>query len=136
VQAGKFITMAYVVVDPADGATACGVAGHPPPRIVGPDGSVRALRASGLPLGIEGGQDYDEVRETLEPGEALVLYTDGVIEARRERELYGEERLDAVLERNAKLPPEALAQVVLADCRAYAGELGDDCAVVVIRRTD
>jgi len=42
-----------------------------------------------------------------------VLYTDGVIEARRERELYGEERLDALLGRNAKLAPEALAQAVL-----------------------
>ena len=134
VQAGKFVTMVYVIVDPKTGEAACGVAGHPPPRLVGPDGTVRPLRADGLPLGIDGGQEYGEVRETLEPGASLVLYTDGVIEARRERELYGEERLDALLARNARLAPEALAQVVLADCRAYAGELGDDCAVVVIRK--
>jgi serine phosphatase RsbU (regulator of sigma subunit) len=135
VQAGKFVTMVYVIVDPKTGKAACGVAGHPPPRLVGTDGTVRPLRADGLPLGIDGGQEYGEVRETLEAGASLVLYTDGVIEARRERELYGEERLDALLASNAKLAPEALAQVVLADCRAYAGELGDDCAVVVIRKT-
>jgi serine phosphatase RsbU (regulator of sigma subunit) len=135
VQAGKFVTMAYVIVDPKTGAAACGLAGHPPPRLVAPDGTVRPLRAEGLPLGIDSGETFGEVRETLEPGASLVLYTDGVIEARRERELYGEERLDALLARNAKLEPEALAKVVLADCRGFAGELGDDCAVVVIRRT-
>ena len=81
---------------------------------------MRPLRASGLPLGIDSDQEYGEVRETLEAGASLVLYTDGVIEARRERELYGEERLDALLARNAKLDPESLAHVVLADCRAYA----------------
>jgi sigma-B regulation protein RsbU (phosphoserine phosphatase) len=132
---GKFVTMAYVVVDPKDGAVGCAVAGHPPPRLVSPSGEVRPLRASGLPLGIEGDQEYEAVRAQLEPGGALVLYTDGVIEARRDRELYGEERLDAVLARNAKLPPADLARVVLADCRAYGGDLADDCAVVVIRRT-
>jgi serine phosphatase RsbU (regulator of sigma subunit) len=135
VQAGKFVTMVYVIVDPKTGKVACGVAGHPPPRLVGPDGTVRPLRATGLPLGIDGDQSYGEVRATLEAGASLVLYTDGVIEARRERELYGEERLDALLARNARLEPAALAQVVLADCRAYAGDLGDDCAVVVIRKT-
>ena len=127
--------MVYVIVDPKTGEAACGVAGHPPPRLVGPDGTVRPLRAARAAARDRRRPEYGEVRATLEPGASLVLYTDGVIEARRERELYGEERLDALLARNAQARAEALAQVVLADCRAYAGELGDDCAVVVIRKT-
>jgi serine phosphatase RsbU (regulator of sigma subunit) len=63
-----------------------------------------------------------------------VLFTDGLIEARRDGELYGEERLDAVLAANAGLPAEPLAQALLEDCRAFAGELADDCAVVVVKR--
>ncbi len=136
VAAGKFVTMVYLTVDPATGEVACAVAGHPPPRIVSPDGSVRKLAGGGLPLGIEEAQVYAEVRDMLEPGAAVVLYTDGVIEARRDRELYGEERLDALLAARVGLAPTELAEAVLEDCRAFGGgELTDDCAVVVILRT-
>jgi serine phosphatase RsbU (regulator of sigma subunit) len=132
----KFITMLYLTVDPATGAVACGCAGHPWPRLVTPDGDVAALAASGLALGIDPGQSYDELREQLPAGGALVLYTDGVIEARRGGEPYGDERLDALLAAHASLPAAELARAVVDDCRAFTGgDLTDDCAVVVIRRT-
>jgi serine phosphatase RsbU (regulator of sigma subunit) len=132
----KFITMLYVTVDPKTGDVACGCAGHPWPRIVTSNGDVTVLRASGLALGIDPGQTYDDVRERLPAGGALVLYTDGVIEARRQGELYGDERLDALLAVHAGLPAADLARAVVDDCRAFTGgDLTDDCAVVVIRRT-
>jgi serine phosphatase RsbU (regulator of sigma subunit) len=132
----KFITMLYLTVDPASGAVACGCAGHPWPRLITPDGRVSSLEVSGLALGIEPGQSYDELREQLPRGGALVLYTDGVIEARRGGETYGDTRLDALLAANAELSADELARAVVDDCRAFAGgDLTDDCAVVVIRRT-
>jgi serine phosphatase RsbU (regulator of sigma subunit) len=132
----KFITMLYLTVDPATGAVACGCAGHPWPRVVTPSGDVTALEASGLALGIDPGQSYDELREQVPVGGALVLYTDGVIEARRGDEPYGDERLDALLAAHAALPAAELARAVVDDCRAFTGgDLTDDCAVVVIRRT-
>jgi len=135
VELGKFITMVYVTVDPASGYVACGSAGHPRPRIVTPAGEVTTLEASGLALGVDAGQTYDERRERLPVGGALVLYTDGVIEARRDGVLYGEDRLDAVLAGHALLPAAELARAVVEDCRAFTdGDLTDDCAVVVIRR--
>ena len=133
---GKFITMVYVTVDPASGNVACGSAGHPRPRIVTPAGEVTSLEAGGLALGVDAGQTYDETRERLPVGGALVLYTDGVIEARRDSALYGENRLDALLSAHALLPAAELARAVVEDCRAFTdGDLTDDCAVVVIRRT-
>ncbi len=64
-----------------------------------------------------------------------MLYTDGVVEARREGELYGEERLDKLLSDNRELPAQDLAEVILADCRRWVGgDLRDDCAIVVVRR--
>ena len=133
---GKFITMVYLVIDGRTGAIAAAGAGHPPPRIVASDGSVSEVDAQGLVLGIEAGQSYQEVRAQLEPGSIVVLYTDGVIEARRDSELYGEARLDALLAERRDLAPAQLAQAVLDDCRAFAaGELADDCAVVVVKRT-
>ncbi len=87
---GKFITMTYVVVDPARGEVVCANAGHPPPRLVLPDGTVRGLDASGLVLGIDSGQTYEEVRAEVPEGSSIVLYTDGVVESRSEGELYGD----------------------------------------------
>jgi serine phosphatase RsbU (regulator of sigma subunit) len=96
---------------------------------------VRGIEVGGLVLGIEPGQPYDEVREAFPPGAAVVLYTDGVIEARRNGELYGTERLDELLGAGRELPAGELARAVLDGCRSFAGgELSDDCAVVVIKR--
>ena len=134
IASGKFVTMAYLIIDPARALVACATAGHPRPRLVRPDGTVSSLAAGGLALGVEVGQEYENVEEPFPPGAAVVLYTDGVLEARRDGEVYGEERLDALLERRAELPAAELAQAILADCREFAGgELDDDVAIVVLK---
>ena len=131
---GKFVTLLYALVDPATGQVASASAGHPPARVVDPRGRVTPLGGTGLPLGIERGQDYVEERAQLEPGSVVVLYTDGVIEARRDGELYGEERLDRLLADARSLPADELAAEILADCRAFAGgDLDDDCAIVCLK---
>jgi serine phosphatase RsbU (regulator of sigma subunit) len=133
---GKFISMSYVVVDGRSGRVSGASAGHPAPRIVLPDGSTRPLEAHGLVLGIDGGQEYSESHADLPPGAALVLFTDGVIEARRSGELYGDDRLDALLAERHELPARSLAAAVAEDAREFAGgDLSDDLAVVVIRKT-
>ncbi|HET7137211.1 MAG TPA: GAF domain-containing SpoIIE family protein phosphatase [Gaiellaceae bacterium] len=131
---GKFITMVYVTVD-GDGNVLCASAGHPEPRVVTVDGNVSALACGGLALGILAPEAYEQVSTQLPPGGSAVLYTDGVIESRREGELFGVERLDEVLAANASLSAQVIADAVLAACRDFAGgDLPDDCAVVVIRR--
>jgi phosphoserine phosphatase RsbU/P len=134
IELGKFITMLYVLVDPSTGRACCASGGHPPLRLVRPDGTVAAVVAQGMALGIDLEQAYPEQEVGLEPGSALVLYTDGIIEARRHGELYGEDRLDASLARHVALPAQQLAEQVVADTRAFSGgDLADDCAVVVLR---
>jgi serine phosphatase RsbU (regulator of sigma subunit) len=134
VELGKFVTMIYMKVDPARTELACASAGHPRPRLIRADGTVESLPVGGLALGIVGNQSYEEIRIPYAPGDAVVLYTDGVIEARRDRELYGTPRLDDFLRRHVHLGARELADAVLADCREFAGgPLFDDCAVVVVR---
>ncbi|HZQ15344.1 MAG TPA: SpoIIE family protein phosphatase [Gaiellaceae bacterium] len=131
---GKFITMVYLTVAP-DGTVRCASAGHPPPRVVQPGGAVSPIECGGLALGIDASQSYGEARTVLEAGAAVVLYTDGVLECRRGAELFGQERLDALLAGLAGRPAQEAADAVLDACRAFAGgDLPDDCAVVVIRR--
>ena len=135
IAAGKFITMAYFTIDPRSGDVIAASAGHPAPLLVSTGGKVTPLAVGGLALGVDTGQEYREDRARLEPGDLVVIFTDGVIEARRDGELYGEARLEDVLTSARALPPAEIARAAVDACRAFAGgELADDCAVVVIKR--
>ncbi len=132
---GNFVTMLCVTIHPETGEVCVASAGHPPARLLASDGEVTALASRGLALGIEAGQRYENFLATLAPGAALCLYTDGLVEARRDADLYGDGRLDAALATGRELSAQALAEHLVADVRAFAGEPEDDYAVVVIRRT-
>ena len=131
---GAFITMAYLTAE-SGGRVACSSAGHPRPRLVRASGAVEELRCGGLALGIADDQVYDVVELELASGDSVVVYTDGLVEARRNGELYGVARLDRALASAASLGAQELADTLVGDCRAFSGgELEDDCAIVVIRR--
>ena len=132
---GRFITMVELVIDAAKGEVACASGGHPPPRLVQPDGTVEGILAHGLALGIDAPQTYKTVTAGFAPGAIVVAYTDGVVEARRDGEQFGVDRLDALLSQRRSLPPREIAEAALAACRDWTeGELTDDFAVVVIKR--
>ena len=133
----KFVTLVYVTIDPTNGDVVCASAGHPQPRLVRSDGRVEAIEARGLALGIDADQSYDDVRDRLEPGSMVVLYTDGVVEARSTGgELWGHERLDRCLAEHRDLAADEIVNRIIAECRGFAaGDLEDDCAIVVVKRT-
>ncbi|MBT2451914.1 SpoIIE family protein phosphatase [Streptomyces sp. ISL-43] len=128
----EMATCVYAVHDPATGACVIARAGHPPPAVVTAAGAVTFLGgSSGTPLGT-GGQDFltEEVR--LPPGSLLVLYTDGLIEA-RDRDLdEGLAELAGAL-RGADEPLEALCDSILARLLPAAPQ--DDVAVLLARTT-
>jgi serine phosphatase RsbU (regulator of sigma subunit) len=134
---GRFITMVELVFDTGAGEVACAGGGHPPPRLVLPDGTVEAISARGLALGVDAPQSYETVTAPFPPGAIVVVYTDGVIEARRGGEQFGVERLDALLADSRALPPQQIAEAALAACREWTEhELTDDFAVVVVKRAE
>jgi len=79
--AGAFVTMFRAFVDAADGQVSYTDAGHGLSLIVGEDGTARRLSATGLPLGIAPGPDRVTARARLAPGELLVTFSDGVLDA-------------------------------------------------------
>jgi sigma-B regulation protein RsbU (phosphoserine phosphatase) len=101
--AGTFVTAFYVVLDPRTFTLTYASAGHNPPRLVR-DGRILPLdKASSLPLGILADQHYGQATVTMEKGDLLLLYTDGITEtaavrrAGAPRVLFGIDQLDRIL---------------------------------------
>jgi sigma-B regulation protein RsbU (phosphoserine phosphatase) len=89
-----------------------------------------------FPLGIILESDYQETQVPLKEGDAVVLYTDGVVEAMNDQgELYGFDRLMASVDEGRPLGAAALLEKLLADVSAYVGgvEQHDDITVVVVK---
>ena len=122
--ANMFVTAWIGELDLASGTVRYVNAGHNPPLVLrAKDGSASYLRSRpGLVLGAMPGMKYRADEISLEPGDAIYLYTDGVTEQPDPRgELFGEERLQATLAAGGFLArPETCANAVLADVEAHA----------------
>jgi serine phosphatase RsbU (regulator of sigma subunit) len=130
----QLATALLVVFDPRSGQGTMASAGHPPAVHLS-QSACRTIELSyGLPLGVLE-QGYTATGFTLAPGEALVLYTDGVTEARRAGELFGEKRLLEVLGAAPDRGPRQLIERLRAAVIDYADELKDDLQILALRRT-
>ncbi len=132
---GAFVTAMYGIYDPATRVLSYANAGHPEPLVRDTDGTVRELDhpARGLPLGILDDVTYQSTTVRLEPGQAIVLYTDGITEAfNANKDMYGVERLKAAV---SAAPPDASEIVarVVEDLGRFAGldSRSDDRTLVV-----
>jgi PAS domain S-box-containing protein len=109
-------------------------AGHPPPLVLRAGGGVEELGRPGTLLGPFREVRVHEESTGLGPGDALVLFTDGVTEARRDGEMFGEDRLRALLAGMAGRPPaELVEEVERAVVAHHRGPLDDDLALLVLR---
>ncbi|GGU91385.1 histidine kinase [Streptomyces albospinus] len=128
-------TCLYAIYDPTTGTGTMARAGHPPPAVVHPDGTVEFTELpAGPPLGV-GGPPFEAVELRLPEGSNVVLYTDGLVED-RERDLdTGLELLGRTLARPSR-PPEEICDVVISALRP--DRQSDDIALLVARihRTD
>jgi serine phosphatase RsbU (regulator of sigma subunit)/anti-sigma regulatory factor (Ser/Thr protein kinase) len=134
--AKMFVTCLYGVLDPATGLLRFANAGHDLPYVKTPDGVVE-LRARGMPLGLMPGMAYEEKEAVLQPGESVLLHSDGVVEAHDpERDMFGFPRLKETV---ADAPGgQALIDRVLADLDAFTGpgaEQEDDITMVTLERS-
>ncbi|MBC7187593.1 MAG: SpoIIE family protein phosphatase [Calditrichaeota bacterium] len=135
--AGTFITFFHGELCPRTGEVAYINCGHNPPVHISRVGEVTKLEKGGLILGAVEEADYEEGSLVLRPGEMLVLYTDGVTEARgKHREQYEEERLFAVLERCRNQSAQQVLDAVLSDVERFCAGVpqADDITLMVIRR--
>jgi len=135
---GKFVTLFLGHFDTHSGLLRYANAGHNPPYRVGSDGKVHKLPlASGIPMGIDGDADYTDDEIVLEHGDMLVLYTDGVTEARdRSGRFFGEAGLEAFLAQRGNLAVDGCCDALTKILRDFqATELQDDVTVLMLRRS-
>jgi len=130
---GGFATAFLAVV--ADGRIRYSNAGHPPPCLLHADGESQPLSGSGLPLGVEDDGRHEEREVELGLGDVLFAATDGLLETRRERRFFGDERLQELLSEHGRTtPPQRLAELIFAAAQEWAPVLHDDVVVLVLRR--
>lgn len=130
-----FMTFFYAVLDPGDGRLDYVSAGHPFPLLRRADGRLEELGEGALPLGMKADLELRVTSSRLEPGDLLVLYSDGLVEALGESgRAFGFERLRGLLETAAT--PQAVHDRILGDFEAFVGTqpLTDDLTLVVVAR--
>src|SRR5215510_14399193 len=128
---GKFVTMIYAVLDPAQRTLTFASAGHLPPLLIDGDGGRFLPAERGMPLGLVGG-DFSEMTVTIPEGSRIVFYSDGITEAEEptQQDYYGMERLQRHV-----MSAGATAESLLEDVRSFAdgADLHDDATVIFVR---
>ena len=130
----RFATAFYGVLSD-DHVLEFALGGHPPPFVFrAATATVESITARGHLLGAFEEQTYAAEKTTLEPGDGLVVFTDGLIEARQGDELFGAPRVAASIGRHAAgASSEELVQRVYEDAESF-GEVTDDTVVLALRR--
>jgi len=138
-----FVTFFYGILDRMTATVTYTNAGHNPPMLLRADGTLVRLEEGGMLLGFLADQEYVQSTAALEPGDMLVLFTDGITEAvnpeaeDREGKYFGEERLLEVLRAQAGRSAAEIQAAVLAAVTAHIRRTApsDDMTLVVIKRT-
>jgi len=138
-----FITMAYLVLDPASGEVVYARAGHTDPLIWRvATGQVESLSTPGMAVGIDKGDVFEritkDVKIHLEPGDTLLIYTDGISEATDNKELmFGEERVQRALALRATQGPRAIVHGLLQELDVFVGGQRslDDITLIAVQKT-
>jgi PAS domain S-box-containing protein len=136
----RFCTVAYAYLEKLDRGARAGIStgGHPLPLVLRADGSVEPVGAPGTLLGVVPDPNLEDRAVTLEPGDSLVFFTDGVIENRADSNgVLDERRLAELVATCAGSGPDAIAaRIEDAAVMSQNGSPRDDIAVLVLRVTE
>ncbi|HLI23806.1 MAG TPA: PP2C family protein-serine/threonine phosphatase [Acidimicrobiales bacterium] len=129
------VSVCVVLFDPIAGTLRHASAGHPAAWLW-QDSEMRALRSTGPLLTLDPAATYYSRELPLTPGDVVLLYTDGLTEARSGGQLFGEDRIAAIVRRDPGQDASVMAKQLLEAARDFSsGPLTDDIAILVVRRT-
>ena len=134
---GRFITLVLAMFDPTTRHIIYTNAGHNQPVHIRRDGSAARLDRGGPVLGVLAEARYELGSLTLEPGDRLIFFTDGIVEATDGREEFGEARLELLVQASRALPARELVARIVDDVATFSGNAhADDATVVVLAIED
>jgi phosphoserine phosphatase RsbU/P len=127
----QFVTAAYVHLDAATRELRYAAAGHPPMFLLR-GGEVKEIAENGLLLAATSAASYAQIALPVEPGDRLLLYTDGVVEARNgQGKMFGEASLIDAFRQTAALPPADAAGRIVAEVQQWAKSQDDDLTLLI-----
>jgi serine phosphatase RsbU (regulator of sigma subunit) len=133
-EAEEFISICVVIFDVEAGTLRYASAGHPA-AFLWHGGEVRPLTATGPLIALEPDSQYSSHEITLASGDVVLLYTDGLAEARSGEQIFGEERIAGLLRRDFGSDPDVLCKTLVEAAEDFASDpLRDDTAILAIRR--
>ncbi len=136
-ESGMFFSLFYGILDAGSGRIRYVNAGHPPPVVLTQNGGSRFLTHTGTIVGFTEDAQYREGEFTMQPGDILVCYTDGVTECiDRAGSYFGRERLVSCIQKAGHRPAEEILKEVHAVVMQFAGDVPqfDDITLLVIKR--
>lgn len=131
-----FVTLCYGLLDPTRGTLTYSSAGHNPPLLIRENGEVVHLEAGGTVMGMFDGVTFEQETLKLGSGDVVCFYTDGVVEAfNRDEDVYGEKRLEQLLQMTRRLPAAEVARLVVQSVEEFARARPqhDDMTVIVLK---
>lgn len=143
-QRGMFCTVAVVAIDLRDGRLLGANAGHHPMLVVSEERVVNILEASGPPIGVLPDITWKDETATIKPGETLVFYTDGIVEARSgatrtpgtvPQGEFGMQRVERVVRERYPTSPRQLIDTIVGEVQDYCAPMSphDDCTMIALR---
>jgi sigma-B regulation protein RsbU (phosphoserine phosphatase) len=136
IERNQFVTAFYGVLDASNRTLAYTNAGHNPPLLMDADGTANFMERGGLPLGMFRNTRYYAYYQAIEPGQILVLYTDGVTEATSQNgEEYGRDRLEEAVRANRDLSARDLITAIQQDVLVWTEGRGatDDMTFFIVK---
>jgi sigma-B regulation protein RsbU (phosphoserine phosphatase) len=142
IKSGMFVALLYAVLNSKDRTLSLCSAGQTQPLYLSSKtGTASLVQTEGdtFPLGILEDAEYQETRLQLSPGDKVIFYTDGIVEAMNEQgEMFGFDRLQEVVQSSHSMPAESLLKAILDEVKQFAGSTAqhDDLTAIVVRVTE
>jgi serine phosphatase RsbU (regulator of sigma subunit) len=130
----NFVGLVCARIDVRAGQVLLANAGLEPPLLRRRSGAWESMSASGVLLGVDGDAEYPEARADLRAGDLVLIYTDGLTEAQRGQELFGVQRVRAVVDGHAHRRASDLIEVLIEAARSFADHPLDDLTIVVLKQ--